>query len=489
MLDAGVEGSDPASDRQPGPRRVARDIGGQLVLRVLNVALGLVVTVVLARSLGSSGFGEWSTIMAVVGIAGVVGELGLEQVAVKRIASEPEQESRWLGALVLVKLALGVTATALSAVVVAAIASTAQMRVAGLVLALTLPLAAATSVRVAFQLRVRNAFTAGVELLYGIAWATVIVVVAATDGGLLAYAAGFLAVTAVMAGVQLAAGLRLVSLSLRSARAHSRMLIRLGVPVAVATVLMIAYGRIDQILVFKLNGAHAAGLYGAAYRVMDRAILIPGTVMATLFPLMAAAHGRDDARLRRLAQVAIDVLAAASLPALAFALAAAAPAMATLFGHEFAAAGPALAVLMGAYVLICFGYPFGFLVVVLSMQRRLARIALLGLVVNVVANVLLLPHYGFTAAAWVTLATELVVIGLNVRAVLPAIGMRIDVSRLARITLAAGGMGASIYGLRRVGVPFGALLGAAPVIYAVLLAATGGLDTAQLRLLARQEPA
>src|SRR6202022_1301885 len=110
-------------------------------------------------------------------------------------------------------------------------------------------------------------------------------------------------------------------------------------------------------------------------------ILIPGTVMATVFPLMAAAHGHDEERVRRLTQVAIDVLALASLPALAFAIAAASPAMGAVFGAQFFGAGPALAILMGVFVLVCFGFPLGFLVVVLSMQRRFMRYALLGLVI------------------------------------------------------------------------------------------------------------
>ena len=39
------------------PRRISWDIGVQLVGRVANLALGVVVTALLARALGESGFG------------------------------------------------------------------------------------------------------------------------------------------------------------------------------------------------------------------------------------------------------------------------------------------------------------------------------------------------------------------------------------------------------------------------------------------------
>ena len=36
-----------------------RDIAGQIVLRALNLALGVGVTLVLVRTLGTTGFGRW----------------------------------------------------------------------------------------------------------------------------------------------------------------------------------------------------------------------------------------------------------------------------------------------------------------------------------------------------------------------------------------------------------------------------------------------
>ena len=45
--------------------------------------------------------------------------------------------------------------------------------------------------------------------------------------------------------------------------------------------------------------------------------------------------------------------------------------------------------------------------VVLKQQRRFMFNAMAGLVINLGLNLILLPRYGFIAAAWVTLVTEL----------------------------------------------------------------------------------
>ena len=65
-------------------------------------------------------------------------------------------------------------------------------------------------------------------------------------------------------------------------------------------------------LVFELAGAHAAGLYGAANRMLDRALVIPASILATLFPMIAGAFQDDIARMRDLVQTAAEVLLTAT---------------------------------------------------------------------------------------------------------------------------------------------------------------------------------
>ena len=67
-----------------------RDIAGQIVLRALNLALGVGVTLLLVRTLGTDGFGRWSVLLAVIGFVSYFGSLGLAQVAVERAAADPD---------------------------------------------------------------------------------------------------------------------------------------------------------------------------------------------------------------------------------------------------------------------------------------------------------------------------------------------------------------------------------------------------------------
>ena len=415
--------------------------------------------------------------------------MGLEPTAVRRAAADRGREAEWLGALVTLRLALAVPVTLVSVGAVLLLANDNEMRVAGLLVAGSILLGGPGTLRTVFQLRVRNYVPIAVMTLNSVLWGAVVVAVVATDGGMVAFAVGFLAVACVTNAIQTALSLRAAPVRLRDSRRFWPELARAGIPVGIASLLTVAYGRIDQVIVFQAAGAGDAGLYGAVYRILDSAEFIPIALMTTLFPIIAAAHSVDSDRVRRLFQRSADYLALASLPLLAFSIAAAGPIVRTLFGSEFSDAAPALPVLMGAFVLICFGYLAGNMIIVLELQRRFVRYAILALVVNVALNLALVPPYGFMAAAWVTLGTEALVLTLAMRAVLQRIELAPRLGGIARAALAAATMGAAVYGLREAGAPLGVLAGVAAVLYPLLAIAVGALRPAEIAALVRREAA
>jgi O-antigen/teichoic acid export membrane protein len=250
---------------------------------------------------------------------------------------------------------------------------------------------------------------------------------------------------------------------------------------------VIAYARIDQVIVFGLAGSKEAGLYGAVYNVLDQSHFVPVSIMTTLAPVLAASWPADRDRLLRTARLTGELLAVTSFGALAFVIVAAEPLVRLIFGEEFAAAAPALPVLGGAFVLICFGYLNGNLLLVLGLQRRLLRISLLALVVNVIGNLIFVPLFGFMGAAWMTLATEAVVFAAAFTLVLRRLELpRPKLGRIGRTAIAAALMGLGLGLLRLAGVPLGGLALTACVAYPALLIALRALGAEDVRFLLRR---
>ncbi len=93
----------------------------------------------------------------------------------------------------------------------------------------------------------------------------------------------------------------------------------------------------------------------------------------------------------------------------------------------------------GAFVFICFGYLNGNLLVTLGQQSELLRISVLALVVNLIGNLILVPLVGFMGAAWMTLATEIVVFIAGLRLILAT--LELPLPRAGRIGRTDAGRG------------------------------------------------
>jgi O-antigen/teichoic acid export membrane protein len=463
-----------------------RDIAGQVLLRALNLALGVGVTLLLVRTLGADGFGRWSVLLAVFGFVAYFGSLGLAQVTVERAAADPDRAPHWFGALVTLRLALAGPVTLLSLGVCLLLADDADMRIAAALVCAVLPVSVLSGLSVVFQLQVRNVVVTAIEVGNGVLWAAAVVAVALLDGGLVAIAAAFLVVSTITNVAYIVLALRASPVRFRDSRSLWSALMRQGLPVGIGGLLTLGYGYVDQVIVFEVAGVRDAGLYGAVYRIYERIQFLPAAIMTTLFPLFVAARDTDPDRVRRLFRTAVDYLLLTSLPALAITLAGATPITRLLFGDEFTDAGPALPLLMATFVVVSLGYLTGYLIVAYRLQRSFLAIAVGALIFNVAANLALVPEYGFMAAAWLTLATEVLVMSLSMWIVCRAMGLVPMGDHLPQIAGAAAAAGLAAWALKEAGLPTLAWVALAAVLYALAVVALGAVKLGELRALARK---
>jgi O-antigen/teichoic acid export membrane protein len=473
-----------------GSRRVVGDVGVQLGGQIINVALGIVTTVVLVRALEATHYGEWATIMATIDLVGLIGNFGLEQVAIRLATQEPEREGEWVGAAATLRLAVGIPALAAFAAVLAMIAADEEMLITGLILSLGFLTSTLSLLRIIFRLHVRNHITVAFATLNSVLWAGSVIAIAALGGSMVAFAAAFIAITFVVQGGLALVALRVIHVRWRGSHKLWPQILGIGISVGVAATLTFAYGRIDQILIYELAPSpEEVGVYAAMYKILDNAGFIPVAVMVTLFPIMAGLYPADPPRLRRMMQIAIDYLGFVALGGLALSIVAAEPIVELLFGSEFASGATVLTILIAAFIPICIGNVAGNMVVAMDLQRRYIWLAVLGLLLNVPLNVLLIPEYGIEASAWVTLATEVVVVWLTTAMVLRKIEMRLSLRRLALATVAAVTAGLAVWGLRQAGAGAIVLILAMTALYPPLLILLRALDLEQLKRLLRNRKA
>ncbi len=481
----------PTLARHTTRQRAARDIAMQVVVRIANLALGAVVTALVVRTLGQNGYGQWSTTFAVLGVVAYLANFGMEGVALREAAREPEHEHEWIGSVMMLRLLLIVPVMLACLAVILAIHRSEEMLIASIIMIVAMPFGGVGSLGLLFQLRVDNRVPMLVLTLRSVLWGAAVVIIHIEHGGMVALAIALTLTNLIGSLVQAVAVLKLGVRLPRPSRKRLRQLIKVAVPIGISGMLIISYAKIDQVIVYSIAGTDDAGLYGAVYNLLDQAHFVPISVLTTLAPVLAASWPMDRARMLRTARQTAELLAITSLGGLAFAIVASEPVVRLIFGQEFVPAAPALPVLAAAFVFISFGYLNGNMLVVLNKQGRLLRISLIALVVNLCGNLALVPLFGFMGAAWMTLITEIVVCACSLSLILRTLERPMPkLGRIGRTLLAAALLTAGLFALQQAGASLVVLLIAACIAYPALLFALRAVAVGDLQvLLGRAAPA
>jgi O-antigen/teichoic acid export membrane protein len=167
------------------------------------------------------------------------------------------------------------------------------------------------------------------------------------------------------------------------------------------------------------EGAKAAGLFTIARKISSLIQSVRLAFAYVLAPLASAASRGAREEVQKIYGFATGVLAAIALPA-GMVLAAAAPAVLSLFGKAGDPAIPAVMILVGSRIVEALAGAAQPIQQVISSYRAQLLAAILGMVVAVIVGWLLLPEWGLTGMAIAVTA------GLCTGAILPVFQMWFD---------------------------------------------------------------
>jgi O-antigen/teichoic acid export membrane protein len=200
-------------------------------------------------------------------------------------------------------------------------------------------------------------------------------------------------------------------------------------PVALTQVLVVAYFRLDVLMLTWLTDLQSVGLYGVATRLTEPLLLVPAAIAASLYgaasPLWEHAGGEEADRLYRvmLASAAgYGVLVAVALTTLG-------PSLLAWALPRYVESIPPLRILAWALVFMSANMVTTAVLNSMGRFRLVTAVAAATLVFCAVANLLLVPWLGIQGAALATVLTEAwnsalqigLVIGLRRRARAPVL--------------------------------------------------------------------
>ena len=432
---------------------------------VVNL-LGIGSSIVLLRHLGVDNYGRYGTVIALIGIASGLAEVGLTMTGSRELAlaAPGDVRRRLLGALLGVRLLL-ITLAALGALLFAVVAGYDSSMVAGtaLVGAGAVLVGAQSTLTLPLVVGLRNGLLSVNEVLKQVILFAGILILAAAGAALTPFFAIQLlvGVGAMLAVPFLVERSQLAWPSL--SRADVRHLALVGLPIALAAILTTFYIRMLVVLASLETSNHETGLFVTSARVIEMIGGLALLVVGVILPVATVAARDDRPRLRYvLAHTTKLAMLAGGLLAVVVVVGAR-PIVVLLGGEEFAGAAPVLR-LQGPVVLSTFlVYVWTAFLIADGHRRALVRCMAIGTVALFVSGITLIAQFDARGAAGAAVVADVVLVvvaGLAARRVGDG-RIGIDAEYLARYAMAlAGAAGAAL-----------AVLAIAPAVVAAIAGA------------------
>jgi O-antigen/teichoic acid export membrane protein len=223
----------------------------------------------------------------------------------------------------------------------------------------------------------------------------------------------------------------------------------MGLPFAVTFVLSTLYWKLDVPLLKIFRSSAEVGWYSFAYKPFEALLFVPITMLGVVLPALAVYQRISPDRLRAAVLMFFKGLLMLGWP-LSIGVVILAYPLSHLWSGFYPQSTPALQILALAYVFAFVNNAFIGALTVLDRQATYAWVAGVSLLVNLVLNLILIPSFGYIAASWTTVVTEMVLVGSAWWLTVKYLGNLHLSAASWRPVLAGAVMGVVLYPLRNV---------------------------------------
>lgn len=464
-------------------RNVAVSLATQGGARAMHLILNMASTLVIIRYLAPRSYGDYVMVLTLSMLVGLVADFGMVKLATREVSKRLGTENEVIGTVLLARLVLAFACIGLLQVAMFVLGEPKEIHVAALIASLSYLGNALTVVAVALYVRIKQQYealiitgseaveTAFIFLLVAwhasIAWLFVPPTVAAAVIGLSEWVL-----------VRRRYGVRL-----RLAMSRVPYLMRESLPLGPALLISVCYLKLDTLMLVVLRPPQDVGLYGSAYQPIEYLFLATAVVVNVIFPLVAAAFGAGDhERFVMLYRRAAETLVAVMLLVPVTLFFVATPLVYAVYGERYGGAAEPLKILAVALVLMTVNGWQAFVLLGGGRQRATLIYDIGALLFSAGACAVLISKFGVNGAATATLCTSAFVLTCSSYALRRLLDVKLAMTPLVRILLAAGGLWGILFALECAGVAWQLMIVAAPVAYAVLLFASGAVRLRTLRL-------
>jgi O-antigen/teichoic acid export membrane protein/O-antigen ligase len=405
-----------------GPVPTVQGAGRAIVIQLLSwsvtIPASLVMTVLLARYLGPTQYGEYSFTLPFLAVFALLSGIGMDPLIIRQLSRQPRSEWRHTLSYAAGTRLLSTILSAMLAIIVAwLLPVTTEQRSLLLLGSISLLFCYQFSgfrmiYDYGFRAEQRVSIPALLEAADRLATTGLVVIIILLHLSLLwAY---FLITYSDIPFFLILAFIsrRRFGVRVRFSLVRARDQVLSGLPLLGYSALVLVAWRADLFLLMALAGPLSVGIYALALRITEPLLSIVLAYVTGLYPLLCARFAQGRTQLAAVYRQAVRLLALVFIPLAMLVSIRAHPIILLLGGQDFAAAAIAVQLLMWATALAAYSQLAARTCMAADLERRIPLVTGISASINVLANVMLIPHWQVLGAAMATLLSESVELGL-----------------------------------------------------------------------------
>ena len=373
--------------------------------KVARLILNFFVTIAVIRYLGPDQFGLYSYAISFYGLFVAFVSFGLESISIRELVKHPEKRDEILGSVFYTQLLGAVITISLIALTLLITSEALLTSVLILIISVSSFFQTLNVIDYYFRSNVKAKFSVYVlftsVLLVSLIKFALIIIKAPLIYFIIVFALEFVFNAIGYFIVYHLQKLKIVQWKFDKELAIS--LLKDSWPLILSGVVVSIYMKVDQVLIKNMLDVKEVGYYAAAVRLSESWYFIPVAISNALFPAIVNAKSISRelylTRLQKLYDILAWIAIGISIPVSFFS----AEIINLLYGSKYLSSAPILTIYIWAGAAVFLGVASSQYLVTENLTKISFMRTSLGMIANVILNIIFIPHYGIVGSAVATL--------------------------------------------------------------------------------------
>jgi len=389
-------------------KNIAKNTGFLLIGRIATKIISLFTVIYIVRYLGDAGYGRYAFAFAFVSFFTIIANFGIHSILVREIARSPQNAKKMLGNATIISFILSIISLIIAIFVIRIINYPAETEKIVQIAAVGLLIYSLSPFGVIYEVNLKMKYSVLFGLLSRLFMLSAVILTVSYDLGITWLVAATVASDALHGTLMMIFSKRFIWPEFKIDINMCKFLLKEAYPLALASVFIIIYFRIDVVMLSLMDSDAAVGTYSAAYRLTEALIFIPSTFMVSMFPLMSRYFNESKENLVFAYMKSFKYLFIIAAPLAVGITFFAYQIILLLYGDQFSESIGVLQILIWAIALIFINYSLAQFLVSTNRQKITTFSTAICALLNVALNLILIPHLSYQGAAIATVVTELV---------------------------------------------------------------------------------